>query len=90
MYMTSGIQNQIAESKAFSKFVWDSLKRFRHKDWGELDEEDKKMNDEAIESGERIVASYKFEATKEDNAQKIYIIMEYGHTITTILFPSEY
>jgi hypothetical protein len=90
MYITSGVQEVMANNESFSKFVYNSLIRFRKKDWGTLDEQDRKMNDEAVQSGERILAAYELPSTKELSAQKIWIIMEYGHRETTILFPNEY
>lgn len=71
----------------FSRFIEYSLGRFLDADWGEIDPEVKKLNDEALDSGEgRLMAVYKYEITGE----KICIITESDRSATTILFPSEY
>ena len=52
---------------------------------GEMCEEDKQMNDEAIKNGnDRIFGEY------ETSQGKIYIITEYDWRHTTILFSNEY
>ena len=61
--MTRGINEEILSDKNFSKEVLKAFSRYLKKDWGEMCEEDKQMNDEAIKSGnDRILASY--ETTK--------------------------
>ena len=59
--------------------------RYKNQDWGNLCEEDKKLNDEAIKTGNgRILAAY------ETSKGKIYIITESDISATTILFSEEY
>lgn len=83
--MTRGINEEILSDKNFSKEVLKAFSRYLKKDWGEMCEEDKQMNDEAIKSGnDRILASY--ETTKGN----IYIITEHDRSATTILFADEY
>jgi hypothetical protein len=60
-------------------------------DWGELSEEDRRLNDEAVKDGSRILSAYRLKTT----AVKIWIITEaeddQGHrAATTILLPEEY
>mgnify|MGYP003131445783 FL=1 len=59
---------------------------FRHSlgDWGDLDEEDSQLNDEAIATGQRILSSYKIQG------EKVWVITEWNRSATTILLPSEY
>ncbi len=54
-------------------------------DWGELDSEDKKANDEALEHGLRIFSAY-----RADDAAKIWVITEADRSATTVLLPEEY
>ena len=61
-----------------------SLRRFAEADWGEMDEEDKETNNNALETGSRLFGSY------ECAHAKIWIITEADRSCTTILFPSEY
>lgn len=55
--------------ESFKKEVLEAFSRYLRTDWGEMCEEDKQMNDEAIENGNgRILSAY--ETTKG----KVYII----------------
>lgn len=54
-------------------------------DWGDLCDEDKKQNVEALKDGDRILASY-----KDANGRKFWIITEADRSYTTILLPEEY
>ncbi|GAB2045990.1 hypothetical protein AGATL06_24890 [Agathobaculum sp. TL06] len=60
------------------------LTRHLHCDWGELCEEDWKMNDAAVRNGERLLSSY------QAAGQKVFIITECDRSVTTILFADEY
>lgn len=67
------------------------IKRHHHGDWGELDPEDRQLNDRAVTDGSRILSSYKL----KDGQTKIWIItdaevMDGVRISTTILLPSEY
>ena len=61
------------------------ITRHANCDWGDLDDEDRKANREALLHGTRIFSSYKLDAT-----QKLWIITEADRSATTILFPEEY
>ena len=64
----------------------DFLSRHVAGDWGELEsEEDKRLNDQAVAGGERILSAYRTKA-----GEKIWIITEADRSATTILLPSEY
>ncbi|MDR1131262.1 MAG: hypothetical protein LBL15_02455 [Oscillospiraceae bacterium] len=84
---------------AFAAFVKTCFGRYLRNDWGELSKDDSKQNDQAIRSGkDRIFASYLFPADGSQDAvnwfhkseDRIWIITEWDHSITTVLFPSEY
>lgn len=83
---TTRIADRIREDKEFNHFVFDSLERYKNCDWGDLDEEDKMMNDEALKCGDRLLAAYK----NAEKDWKIWIITEADRKTTTILFPEEY
>ena len=88
LILTKGIADQIEESKDFTVFVKKSLRRYITCDWGELDEDDKKLNDAALKNNDdRILAAY---IPPEHPEWKIWIITEWDHSATTILFPREY
>ncbi len=89
LYVTRGVHIEICDNPAFALFVTKSLKRHLNGDWGEMSEEDKKFNDEAIQNGSRIFSAYK------EGEIKIWIITEAKNEdeireCTTVLFPSEY
>ena len=84
IYMTKGINDTIADNEQFSKEVVQALQKYKSHNWGDLCEEDKQLNDEAIINGDRIVAAYK------TSQGKIYIITEHDRSATTILFAEEY
>ena len=54
-------------------------------DWGELVEEDRQANDDALVDGSRILSSYRL-----SNGTKIWIVTEWDRSATTCLLPSEY
>lgn len=83
--MTRSINDTIAESSQFSRFVLNSIRRYIVCDWGEMCSEDARMNDSAVKNNDdRIVARY-------NNKQgDIYIITEWDRSVTTILFIDEY
>jgi len=78
IYATSGAMLQELDFRPY-------ILRHMMGDWGDLDDEDKEANEEAIAHGERILSAYQI-AEKV----RIYIITERDRSITTILLPSEY
>ena len=87
LVMTAGINERVAHDDHFARMVTKSLNRYLRMDWGDLCEEDRESNDLAVRNGDdRIMASYPI--PNED--EKIWIITEWDHSVTTILFPSEY
>lgn len=85
IYVTRGIGMLIGESDSFRKFISISFTRYANQDWGDLCDEDKAMNDHAVQySDGRIVGRY-------NNALgDIYIITEWDRSLTTILLTEEY
>ena len=78
--MTRGVAAKMKDEN-FAFFITESINKFLQNDWGDTCEEDWKLNDQAVKSGEdRIVARY-------DN---IFIISEWDRSVTTILFTHEY
>ena len=61
------------------------LTRHQRGDWGELDEEDKRLNDEAVDGESRILSAYTL-----PTGVKVWIITEWDRSATTFLLPSEY
>lgn len=63
------------------------MSRYIVGDWGEIDPDDSAMNDEALKTGDRILAAY---THPEYPDFKIWIITEWDRSATTVLFPREY
>ena len=85
LVMTRGVNNQVADDVAFTKFVMESLTRHRMGDWGKLGDEDKQENELSLKEGYRLLSAY-----KTDGLPKIWIITEADRSATTVLFPEEY
>jgi hypothetical protein len=60
------------------------VRRHLRYDWGNLSDDDKKANDEALRDGSRILSAYEFPEGK------LWIITEADRSSTCILLPSEY
>lgn len=86
LVVTCGIFEKMEEDDVFYYFVCDSFLRYLKHDWGDMGEEDKKENDDALKQEKRIFAVYKQPKT----GLKIWIVTEWDRSITTILFPEEY
>lgn len=84
---TTGVDSRMKEDPGFMGFVKTSLGRYVNCDWGDTCDDDKLINDEAVEIGEtRILAVY----IRKSTGEKIWIITESDRSATTILFPEEY
>jgi hypothetical protein len=61
------------------------MRRHHCGDWGDLTEEDKQANEDALVHGDRILSHYKL-----TDGRRIYIITEADRSSTCILLPEEY
>lgn len=61
------------------------LDRHASGDWGELEMEDRRENELAVNMGERILSAYML-----GTGVKIWVITEADRSVTTILLPDEY
>ena len=62
-----------------------ALQRHMLGDWGDLCDEDKKVNDRAVAEGSRILSAY-----QAVNSTKFWIITEADRSATTVLLPEDY
>lgn len=85
IYLSREVNDMVAANEDFAKFVHKSLARHLGGDWGEMEEEDKQTNEEALLAGLRLFSAYE---TKP--LEKIWIITEADRSVTTVLLPSEY
>lgn len=60
------------------------LSRHQRGDWGDLDEEDKAINDNALKTGKRVLSAYRLDKVT------LWVITEADRSATTILLPEEY
>lgn len=87
LYMTRGVYEKVKTDLDFQNFVDSSFARFVSCDWGDMCNEDKILNDDAVKYNDgRIHGAY----LSEKLNIKIWIITEADRSATTILFPSEY
>jgi len=61
------------------------LDRHGSGDWGNLGEDDRQMNVQALTSGERLLSAYVLR-----DATRLWIITEADRSATTLLLPSDY
>lgn len=63
----------------------DLLRRHASGDWGDIDPEDKGLNEMSVQNGSRILSVYQ---VRPDQA--VWIITEAGRHATTVLLPEDY
>ncbi len=61
------------------------LSRHTHGDWGDLSDEDRTANDQAVYGETRILSAYHLK-----DETKIWVITEADRSVTTFLLPDEY
>jgi hypothetical protein len=64
--------------------VLKSLCRHHHGDWGTLDPEDWKANEDALRHGNRLLSVY------HSRGVKFYVITEWDRSYTTVMLPEDY
>ena len=72
---------------------WDLLERHQSGDWGQLSEEDKEANREALQGGYgRLMSVYPLadEIIADGKAPVVWMITEADRSVTTLLLPEEY
>lgn len=68
-----------------SSSILDALDRHENGDWGELSEQDRASNEEALILGERILSAY-----RTPSGARFWIITERDRSTTTVLLPEDY
>jgi hypothetical protein len=87
---TRGVYDLACQNPDFAKFVQKSLNRHVKGDWGDVDEEDKQANDQALKQDTRLLSSYNDDRFPKNGVATIWIITEADRSSTAILFPDEY
>lgn len=80
--MTPGAATAFTEA---NENLFDYLRRHVTGDWGDLDEDDREMNERALQEGLRLMSAYHL-----STGVKIWVITEWDRSCTTLLIPSEY
>ncbi|WP_338524297.1 hypothetical protein NUH87_00950 [Pseudomonas batumici] len=84
MVMTRGV-SQLEQQGLLDILPY--LKRHLAGDWGELDEDDKLSNVQALQNGTRLLSAYNIDA---GDHTRLWIITEADRRVTTVLLPYEY
>ena len=87
---TATINNIMSENKQFVNEVMSALQRYCNRDWGDLCEEDKEINENALQYPDDLYLLASYKTCKG----KIYIITERisenaGENATILCFPDE-
>lgn len=71
---------------ANEKGLWPLLLLERHArgDWGDLDSQDRQLNETAARNGGRILSAYDY------GGERWYVITEWDRSVTTVMLASEY
>lgn len=82
---TKTIAGKMSKDVEFGKFVVDALRKYAKGDWGDISDEDRLKNDEAIKNGDRIFARYYKDG---DKSREIWILTERDRRVTAVSSPS--
>ncbi len=82
LLMTPGAMEEL---QASGESPWTFLARHMTGDWGEVDAEDKALNDAAVKDGTSILSAYAI-----SKGVRLWIITEADRSATTVLLPDEY
>ncbi len=88
--MTCGIRDIIDSSPEAAWVFNECLFRHSNGDWGDLCEEDRQMNDDALAAEKNGGYTDSLFSAYKTGFGKIYIITECDRSVTTILLPEEY
>jgi hypothetical protein len=80
LVMTPGARDAVPPSEMLQ-----ALRRHARADWGDVDAEDWRANDQSIGEGARLLSAY-----KTSSGVKFWIITEADRLATTVLLPDEY
>jgi len=74
-----------AQGKLHPEDVVLGLARHAAGDWGEVNDEDKGLNDQALHDDDRLLSAY-----TDRSGAKFWIITEADRSATTVLLPEDY
>ncbi len=88
--MTRGIADTIEGDISYHSEITVALERHLTGDWGDLSENDKQMNDDAIEAERKGEPTDRLFSAYDTRNGRIYIITEHDRSVTTVLYSDEY
>jgi hypothetical protein len=77
-------RNAVAELERLDVNPLELLQRHSVLDQGCLDDEDHRLNQQAVQAGDRILSAYEYSGVK------FWVITEHDRSVTTILLPQDY
>lgn len=80
--ITPGVAETFRECQSWVALC---LRRHLLNDWGDLDAHDKRVNNDAVKHGGRLLSEY-----RRESGVRLWIITESNRSATTLLLPSEY
>lgn len=89
--MTEGIRELMLNNNLITDTVQRCLNRHRSGDWGNLDDEDKQLNQDSLaEEKEKGFTYDSLFSSYDTGFGKIFVITECDRSVTTILLSEEY
>ena len=76
--------NAMVEENGLHDELMVLVRRHANADWGDVCDEDARLNDVALETDERLVSAYKL------NGVDVMVITEWDRSVTTVLRKEEY
>jgi hypothetical protein len=80
LHMTPGVRDGIPPSELLT-----ALRRHANGDWGDIDAEDRGLNEQSLKDGSRLLSVY-----HAKDKTRFWIITEADRSMTTVLLPEEY
>ena len=77
---TAAVAREVPQDELLELF-----QRHLRGDWGKVCEEDRELNEEALQTGDRLMSVYSLRS-----GRKLWIITEADRSVTTALYPDEY
>ncbi len=88
--LTTGVSQLLNRDPDAMQTVLDCIEKHSGGDWGDLCEDDKRLNDDALEAERKGEATDRIFSAYETAVGKLYVITEWDRTATTVLLPEEY
>ena len=87
------VATPVALAVTSHEYRLDCLRRHLTGDWGCVCADDRAVNDDAVETGERILSAYPIDPAKPSKGfgdNTLWIITERDRSVTTFLLPEHY